>query len=331
MAKASAKKTTKLLVAGVVLMVIAGLGPWMILTLFGQPNAANVAILPSVAVTIACVTGAGWETGLIVVAPFALLAGLSAWASPYPWLAALVLAIAAFLRGYAARIGLHDALILIVISLGFIVALPPTFTASMPDPLLVGLVVLGSGIWVTAVIFTLRKLIPPMKHVHLEAIRVDVFSIMLAILVGGATYFVASFNLGQTGGWIILTILVVFQPYFGIGIKKAGSRALGTVIGFVIAVVVGLFFPTGNILYLFGAIFIVIAFLFILQGRPYWQYAVALTPAVVLMDSAQSKVNVIAMERLKGTFVGIAVTLLVMLALMPLNKYLEAKSNAPQS
>jgi uncharacterized membrane protein YccC len=139
------------------------------------------------------------------------------------------------------------------------------------------------------------------------------------------------FNLGQTGAWIILTILVVFQPYFGSGLKKAGSRAFGTVVGLCIAVVIGVFVPTGPILYVFGSRFGMIILLFLFQNRPYWMYAMALTPTVVLLNSANTTVGIVAAERLKGTFVGIALTLLVMLALLPIAKHLEVKSTpSPQ-
>jgi uncharacterized membrane protein YccC len=123
---------------------------------------------------------------------------------------------------------------------------------------------------VTAVIFALRKQIPQVKPARLDPTQVLAYSIVLTLLVGVATFLVVHFNLGQTGGWIILTVLVVFQPNLGSGFKKAGSRAIGTVIGFGITIAVGAFFPTGSILYLLGLIFIVITFLFILQNRPYW-------------------------------------------------------------
>ena len=179
----SATKTTKKLVAGLVLMVVAGLGPWIVLSVLGWVDAADAAILPAIAVTVACVTGAGWRTGGIVVGPFALLARLATWASPSPWLAAIVLAVGAFLRGYAAREGLHDALTLTVISLGFLVAVPPTFDSSAPAPLIVGVVTLASGMWATGVIFALHKVLPSPKRRHLEPIRVLVFSTVLAALV----------------------------------------------------------------------------------------------------------------------------------------------------
>lgn len=319
----SGAATTKVVVAGVALMTVAGMGPWIFLTLCGWPNAANAAILPGIALTIACVTGTGWRAGLMVVGPFAVLAGLAAWASPSPWFAAAVLAVGAFLRGYAARFGMHDALILTVITLGFLVATPSQFTTTTPAPIVVAIVTLGSGLWATLVIFAVHSKLPPMKPRHLNPIRVLAYSVVLALLVGVATFLVVSFQLGQTGGWIILTVLVVFQPYLGSGFTKARDRIVGTLVGLGITVAIGIFFPTGNILYVIAGVFIVVTFLFLLQNRPYWMYAMVLTPAVVLSDSAGSNVGVVAIERLKGTLLGIALTLLVMLALYPFVHRLE--------
>ena len=124
--------TTKRVVVGLGLLVISGLGPWAFLMLLGWPNVANAAVVPGMALTILCITGTGWRAGILIVGPFAVLSGLAVWALPSPWLAAIVLAVAAFVRGYAAREGLHDALILTVIAMGFLVTTPPQFTTTVP-------------------------------------------------------------------------------------------------------------------------------------------------------------------------------------------------------
>jgi uncharacterized membrane protein YccC len=146
----------------------------------------------------------------------------------------------------------------------------------------------------------------------------------LALLVGVATWGVVDLELGHTGGWIILTIVVVFQPSLGDGFRKAVNRAAGTILGFVIAVLVGSFVTNVGLLYLVGAIFLMVAFILMMQGRPYWLYAAALTPAIVLLESSGSTVNEVADQRLGATLIGVTVTLLVMLALIPLTKHLFA-------
>ena len=154
------------------------------------------------------------------------------------------------------------------------------------------------------------------------------FSLVLALLVGAATWAVVALDLGHTGGWIILTIVVVFQPSLGAGFTKAAHRAAGTVLGFLIAILVGLLVHSGPLLSLAGTVFLMAAFMLMLQGSPYWLYATVLTPAIVLLESAGSTVDKVAEERLGATLIGVAVTLIVMLALTPFANRLFGTSSA---
>lgn len=321
----STRQQVRTLVVDVALMVIAGFAPAIVMGLWGWTGGVNVATLAGLAVFIACVGGNGWRTGLIVSIPFALLAALAQCAAPSPWLAAIVLAGAAFLRGYAAKVGMHDALLMTVIALGFFVSSPiPTGTPGTfsPLPLYVAVVSLIAGLWATLIMFLLRHRLHGREHTGLDPIRVLAFSLFLALLVGVATWFVVYFDLGHTGGWIILTILVIVQPSLGAGFKKAAHRTAGTVLGFVIAILIGALLPSGVLLYVVGTGFLMVAFIFMLQGRPYWLYATVLTPAIVLLESAGSTVDEVAEQRLGATLVAVAGTMLVMLALAPFAKHL---------
>ena len=142
-------------------------------------------------------------------------------------------------------------------------------------------------------------------------------------MVGVATWLVIDLDLGHGGGWIILTIVVVYQPYLGDGFKKAGSRAIGTVIGFVIAIVIGAFVTSAPMLYLLGTVCLIVSMVVMLAGKPYWWFATFLTPAIVLYESAGSTVTKVAVERLEATLIGIAGTLVVMLILLPIAKYFQ--------
>ena len=320
----SARQQAKTLVSGSVLMVVAGFAPAFAMGVLGWPSGANTAVLAGLAVFIACMSGTGWRTGAAIAGPFAAFAALGVWVAPSPWVAALVLAFAAFLRGYAAKVGMHDALMMTVISLGFIVASPPQSDASVPAPVFVGLVSLASALWATLVVFLLRTRLRHRHLTKLDPIRVLAFSVTLAFLVGIATWFVVDLDLGHTGGWIILTILVVFQPSLGAGFRKAGERAFGTVIGFVLAIAVGVLVPRGPLVVVAGSVFLMTAFVLLLQGRAYWIYAAVMTSAIVLLESAGSTVTRVAEERLAATVAGVALTLTVMLALAPLAKHLSA-------
>jgi uncharacterized membrane protein YgaE (UPF0421/DUF939 family) len=246
------------------------------------------------------------------------MTALTVWAAPYALAAAVVLAVAAFFRGYAAKAGMQNAFLTVVIALGFIVAEPPTFTVSVPSPILAGLVALVTTIWVTLVVFIAKRWVHPPKLAPIETRRVLWFSSVLALMVGIATWFVVDLKLGHGGGWIILTIVVVYQPNLGDGFRKAGARAVGTLVGFVIALVVGLVVQNGPILYLLGTVCLVAAMVVMLTGKPYWIFAALITPAIVLYSSAGSTVTKVALERLEATIIGIAITLVFMLLLLML-------------
>lgn len=310
-------------------MVLAGFSPAIIMGALGWKSAVSVAMLAGLASFMACTMGKGWKSGLIIALPFSVFTALTVWAAPYALAAAIVLAIAAFLRGYGAKVGLHNAFLTTVIALGFLVADPPKFTGSVPSPIVAGLVTLATALWVTLVVFVAQRWVHPPKLAPIETVRVLWFSSVLALLVGIATWCVVHFDLGHGGGWIILTILVVFQPYLDTSFSKAVERALGTVAGFVIAIVVGLLVTSGPLLYLIGTILMIASIVFMLGGKPYWLFAAFLTPAIVLYESAGSTVTKVAIERLEATVAGVVATLIVLGILYPLAKYGQRKSGAP--
>lgn len=325
MAVSSVRQQARRLAVAVVLMVVTGFAPAIAMGLIGWSNGADVAILSGLAVFIACMGGTGWRTGLVISVPFALFAGLTDWAAADPVWAAIILALAAFLRGYAAKAGMHDALIMTVIALGFIATSPAESSSSIAAPVFVSVIALGASLWATLVMFLLRHRLHQHQHTRLDPTRVMAFSLVLALLVGGATWAVVALDLGHPGGWIILTIVVVFQPSLGAGFTKALHRAAGTVLGFLIALVLGLLVPSGPLLYVVGTAFLMAAFMLLLQGRAYWMFAAAITPAIVLLESEGSTVHQVAEERLWATLIGVAITLIVILALAPFSKRVFGK------
>jgi len=316
---------TKSLVTSILLMVIAGFAPAIVMGILGWQSAVSVAMLGGLVTFLACSMGQGWRTGLIIAVPFSIMTTLTVWSAPHALAAAIVLAAAAFMRGYGAKIGLHNALLGTVIALGFTVAQPPQFTTSIPSPIMAGLVMLATTAWVTLVVYLTRKWIHPPQLAPMNNSQTLWFASTLALMVGIATWCVVHFTLGHGGGWIILTIVVVYQPTLGAGFKKAGERAFGTLLGFGIALAIGLVISNGPLLYLLGAVCLVAAMTFMLTGKPYWLFATFLTPAIVLFETAGSTVEKVAFERLEATLIGVAGTLLVMLLLLPIVKYGQSR------
>lgn len=324
------RKAAKLIVLSMVMLNVAAFAPAMILGALGWHDAVFVAMLAGLAAFMACFMGSGWQTGLKVSLPFAVFTSLTVWAAPYAWAAAIVLGAAAFWRGYGARLGLHNALMMTVIALGFIVTQPPTFEGTFSAPVIAGLVTLGSALYVTLVMFVARRWIHPPALTQLVTARVVAYSSILAVVIGGVTWCVIHFDLGHAGSWIILTILVVFQPYLGTSFRKAGQRILGTGLGFILAMIIGLFVSSGPILYVLGVLLFMVAGSCMMLGKPYWTFVVFLTPAVVLFTSVGSTVDKTAVLRLEATSVGVLIAFLVMLALAPLAKHLQSELGAPK-
>lgn len=324
----SARRTAKTLVFVVAMMVVTGFLPAYVFAAVGWSNAVGLAMLGGMGVSMGSMMGRGWQTGLIITGPLALLTALTVWSAPVALLAGLVLAVAAFLRGYAARVGLHNALLTSVIALGFFVAQPPASDTSLPAPLFAGLVVLITGAWVTLVVYLARTWLQAPPLTGLNDIRVVAYSTVLAVMVGVATWCVVHFDLGHSGAWIILTILVVFQPSLGAGFKKAGERALGTLVGFGIALAVGAMVPSGPWLYAIGTLFLILALTVVIAQMHYWIFAALLTPSIVLLESAGTTVTHVAVDRLEATTVAIIGVLLVMLALSPFAHHFDVKARA---
>ena len=315
----------------VLLMVIAGFAPAIVMGVLGWQSAVNVAMLGGLAAFLACVMGRGWQTGLVIAVPYSVMTALTVWAAPYPLAAAIVLAAAAFGRGYGAKVGLHNALLTTVIALGFLVAAPPKFDTAVPSAVVAGLIMLGTTLWVTLVVFISRRWVHPPTLSPVDTAAVLWFSSTLALLVGVATWFIVDFKLGHAGAWIILTIAVVYQPSARAGMKKAGQRALGTFLGFLIAMLVSLAVSSGPLLYLLGTVFMVASIVVMLSGKPYWWFIALLTPAVVLFSSAGSVVTKVAVERLDATLIGLAAVLLVVLIEIPLGRRFRPKANDTKS
>jgi len=322
------RKAAKMITLAVALMSIASFAPAIVLGAFGWFDAVNVAILAGLAAFLASATGSGWRTGLRIALPFAVLVTLTVWSAPYALPAALVLGAAAFWRGFGARLGLHNALIMSVIALGFLVTAPPKFAGTFSAPIMAGLVALGSSLYVVLVMFVARKVVSPPPLTKLVIDRVVAFSVILALMIGGVTWCVIHFDLGHGGSWIILTILVVFQPYLGTGFKKAGQRIVGTVAGFALALVIGLVVTGGPWLYVIGIVLFILAGSLMMLGKPYWTFVVFLTPAVVLVTSVGSTVDKTAVIRLEATSVGVLIVLAAMLALTPVARHLQQKSGS---
>jgi hypothetical protein len=238
-----------------------------------------------------------------------------------PWLAALLMAAVAAARGVTAARSLSGPLTTFPIVIGFMVVEPPATTGGWPAWLSVGLVVLVCAAWATLVMFLLRHQILSLpRATALEPSRARLYGLISGLMVGCAAWFAVTFNLQHTGGWLMLTIVVVFEPYVKDGYVKALHRAGGTILGFVIAFFIGTLTQSPTLLSVAGVLCLLVAVDLIARRRPYWQYAAFLTPAVVLLAGANGNVFEMDGLRLAATLTGVALVLVVIAVIRPFAK-----------
>jgi uncharacterized membrane protein YccC len=152
------------------------------------------------------------------------------------------------------------------------------------------------------------------------------YAVNLALLLGLASFLTIHFALNHLGAWLILTIAVIVQPSLQATWTKGLQRAGGTVLGFFIAVGVAGSIPLPGLFALIGNLFIVLALLGNARNRPYWQYAMFLTPGIVLLDGSNESILATADDRLLATFVGALICLVVLMIERPFYKAAAAKA-----
>ena len=320
------KNAKRVLIVAFVLAVVAV--PGLLLTMVGANAAMTCGTFAAVCALIATFA-MDWRAGILATTLLAVTCGLIMLFEPIALLCALVLAALAFLVGYSAKRGMSANLIMVVISAGFIVVQPPTLHDSkIVNALLVVLVIAIAGVWATAITWFIARNIPHKEHEHLHTSRAVAYGVMLAILVGIATWISVKYALGHAGGWFILTIAIVLQPYLQEAMRKTVHRSVGTILGFGIAFIIGIFVTEPFFLYLAGTVCLFFAISFFTDPkRPYWLYVMFLTPTIVVFESAGGSITGLARERLFATLGGVAIALIAEAIMIPVYRSAAHKHN----
>ncbi|MDD2817337.1 MAG: FUSC family protein [Candidatus Nanopelagicales bacterium] len=316
--RSKAVETTRKVTFAVLLMVVIITVPVMVLIHFGWQAAGTAAMFGAMACLMVGVQ-AGWRASFIYVVPGMTIATACAAAFPgNAWWAALILGISAGFVAFSSRMGLNNALLIIPIALGFEFAQPPQIDVDLPAPVFVGLVVLGTTIFGSCVVYLVsRHNSAPKDLKRVSVKRSNYFALTLGPFVAIAAWVVVHFDLAHGGAWMILTILVIFQPFIQDGMKKAVSRTAGTLGGFLVAIIIAETTNSVTVYYLVGVLSMVLALTFMLIGRPYWQYAVALTMSIVMLEGATDLIST-AETRLVATVAGAGASVFLMFLLRPL-------------
>lgn len=302
-------------------VILGVMGPGIVLAALGHAAVLNTWILAALG---------GWMVGMFVGRTLGLLLAVGlgifltlGYAFAFnPWLAGAVVGCAAAVYGTTARWGVSGRLVTGMVILAFTVAQPIpilTDTGVWVNAALTGLVGVLAALWGLLLGRLMGKSTPKPPLDPLPEKQATYFAWTLAVILGTATWFVSFLQWQHGGGWFLLTIIVILQPRYADTLTKTVHRAIGTVAGFVIAMVVALVIPWTGVIMLLAVAFMTIAMVLVMKpGAPYWQFVTFLTPAIVLLEGVGSSIIQTDVTRLGFTLLGVAVGLVVIAIVYPL-------------
>jgi hypothetical protein len=311
---------------GLVVLLAGTISPGIVLTLLGLPAAGSAASLGAIGGGIAIISttrkNAAWASLAMGIAVFLAVSTASV-----SFVTVGVFVLIGLFVGAVNVTGISAAFVFVPISAGFALTQPSVLTQSaFVNGLFLGLVTLGAGLVPVFLVRMVAKTLPVRTAPVLARNVVIGYAVNLALLLGLASFLTIHFALNHLGAWLILTIAVIVQPSLQATWTKGLQRAGGTVLGFFIAVGVAGSIPLPGLFALIGNLFIVLALLGNARNRPYWQYAMFLTPGIVLLDGSNESILATADDRLLATFVGALICLVVLMIERPFYKAAAAKA-----
>jgi len=314
------------LFAIIVLALAALIAPNLVLT--DAPTAAGMLGLGGLGIVLATLA-AGLRIGALAALAVGAASGIAVAGSAVIAVGVLVMVATALGLGVSARWHWNRAFIALPITVAFVVAEDPT-----QDPLASGITfgaaMAGYGLLVAVISSPLR----PHKHADQGTpapapaswSRTWGYAAVLATTTAATSAIALGLDWGHTGGWLMMTPFIVIQPYVQDGWRKALSRTLGTVSGFLIAYALAELLGAGNLVTVIGVAFGVLAATAMVERWPYAVYATFLTPAIVILESSGRPIQTTADNRLVATISGVALALLAMAIATPLYR-LQARKH----
>lgn len=304
------------------LLIAIALLPGLILSMVGLPGVTSITTLATLGALIPALLGTRWIAVATLVGMVVASAAAPA-AATDPWLAAILLALVGAATGITTHWGSSGLVSLAAISIVFLVCDPPSLPQDPSSGVMMLLLVGASGLWGLAAGWLIRHLragagkpLPPQEKWD----RTVIYAGTLTVTLGIGAYYVVATEWGHTGAWFLMTFLIILQPYLQDAYRHTVGRAIGTVGGVLLAVVV-LGLAEGNTiaLYVIGSASAVAALtLRFTTKRPYWQYVVLLTPAVVILEGIGASITDTAVNRLIATLAAAAISIVIEAVLTPL-------------
>lgn len=308
-------KSRDRLVIGIALLVLVMTLPGFVLSALGMKPAAMVAGLGGLTVLLSAVF-ANRNIALALCLPMAFFSWAAMLAADSPWWAAIVMAAASAASGVTARWGYSGTVVIAPITIGFIISQPPAVASSSPA-LSVGAMMLVTTGLVAGIGWFLSPRLPRPKVKPSSSPRAGAYAAVTGLLTGAAAWAVSAMHLGHAGGWMIMTILIVVQPYLQDEWTRALNRVGGTILGFALSAIAIPLERLPSIVYALGAISMLVALAARALHHPYWVYTTFLTLSIVLMDGSTGSLAETAWQRLAATLVGALASLIAMAILLP--------------
>lgn len=292
---------------GVLVLVIAL--PFSVVSVLWWPGAVSVAAFGIMAGASSALAG-GFRVGAYTGIALAVVGVCGILVRDSLWLvAALMVLLGAFYGLIAAR-GYVGAAMWLPLLVPYFVASPPALFAQAPPTATVGyllavaMIVTVAGVWAAAVIHLLvtkGKTRPGAQIPQRIALS---YGLVLGVFAAACAVAGTLWGSGYRWEWVTLTIYVLADPSGKLDRVKFASRVLGTLGGFVLALILFASAPSEAIILLVALGSLWLALTLRAGGKPYWIYVVFLTPSVILLDSFGYSQASVADQRLLFTVVG---------------------------
>lgn len=273
----------------------------------------SVAFFGVLAATFGWMEG-GAKVGSVIVVSLSGLGLASVAFHEHTLILALILLALGVLYGYFASKGLGAAVLqLPILTPYFMMRPPPLFH----DPPVVNaqyafgivVVMLGSGLWTMLVL----RLVLGKRGLRREGVanrKVPIaYGTVLGLISAAVLLAGTATGLKSHWVWITLTLYLLADPVKLVQPKKLIGRALGTAAGFGIVSLLALLGASDQLLAACALPAIWLCIYSMAVKSPYWMYAMLLTIAVVLMNSAGLDTLLLDAERLGFTLLGTALSL----------------------
>lgn len=304
-------RTRNLLLFFVIVAIIAL--PTLLLSILGLSSAGVLSGMAATSGVFAALSrrwsGLFWGAGVTTVGVF-----LGVLVAEHPLASAALLLAVGLTFGLAYRSGYSAANLLFPVVIASVIGTPPALSdQSVVNAIASAAVAAGSMLIAGAIVALASK-----PHTHtppaISSTKVlAVFTVNLALLLTGIGFVAAQYHAQVPGMWLAMTVMMVVRPYVDVSITRGIHRAIGTLLGFLIALGVATAVPASNLYSLIGLVFIASAMLIKMEATSkYWEYVMFLTPGVVLLSGLPSEITQYADWRLFATTAAAAASLLLL-------------------